>query len=499
MKRLIAIALVVASVSALAFFSLGAGDDSGVYRVRAIFDNAGFTVGGMDVKIAGVKVGKIDSLDVTSDKKAAIVLAVEDKDFQDWRADATCKIRPQSLIGEKFVECLPTQLRAAGEQAPPPLKKIESGDGEGERLLPVTQTSKSVDLDLLNNIMRLPYRERFTIILNEFGTGFAGNGAALQSALKKTDPALKALDDVLKLLGDQNKTLVALAENGDQVLRPLARDRERFAGFIRSSGETAAATAERSADFEENLRRFPAFLRELGPTMDKLGEFSDAFTPVVEDLGRAAPALNTFVQGTPEFSDASTSSLVSLGETTDVAGPALEKSLPLVQDLGRLGKSAVPLTKNLGELLVSVREKGGVERLSDFIYLFAGSMNGYDEFGHYLRARLVLGTCQTYVEVNNVSCTAKFNKDKGAVSAPAASSSSSGAATASGPSKAATAASAPRGAGKRPGASAPIRLPDALLPGDQGSAKPSSASAARSDAGSRDERAVESLLDYLLG
>ncbi len=46
------------------------------YKVRAIFDNAGFVIPGEDVKVAGVKVGKIDSLDVTEDFKAVVVLDI---------------------------------------------------------------------------------------------------------------------------------------------------------------------------------------------------------------------------------------------------------------------------------------------------------------------------------------------------------------------------------------------------------------------------------------
>ena len=88
---------------------------------------------------------------------------------------------------------------------------------------------------------------------------------------------------MLSILAKQNKMLAELADNGDEVLRPLARDRESIARFIRSRA-TAAATAERSADFEENLRLFPAFLEELGPTMDELGAFSDELAPVADDL-----------------------------------------------------------------------------------------------------------------------------------------------------------------------------------------------------------------------
>ena len=90
------------------------------------------------MKIAGVKVGKIDSLDVTADNKAVVVLAIDEPGYQDFRADASCTIRPQSLIGEKFVECAPTQ-RAPGAPAPPRCRDRQ-GPGEGQYLLPVENT-----------------------------------------------------------------------------------------------------------------------------------------------------------------------------------------------------------------------------------------------------------------------------------------------------------------------------------------------------------------------
>jgi hypothetical protein len=45
-------------------------------------------------------------------------------------------------------------------------------DGERQRVLPVTNTSRPVDLDLVNNTLRLPYRQRLSLILNEFGAGW---------------------------------------------------------------------------------------------------------------------------------------------------------------------------------------------------------------------------------------------------------------------------------------------------------------------------------------
>lgn len=502
MRRVLAILAVVVAAVALVVFATGSGDDSGTYRVRAIFDNAAFVIPGEDVKIGGVKVGSIESLDVTPNKKAAVVLAIQDTGFHDFRRDATCTIRPESLIGEKFVECQPTKPRVPGTPPPPLLPQIDRGPGKGQYLLPSTNTRKAIDLDLINNIARLPLRQRFTIIINELGTGLAGNGQALNTALKKSDPALQALDDVLRVLAEQNKTLATLVDDGSAVLAPLARNRARVTGFINSSAKTAQATAEKSAALEEDLRLLPKFLAELTPTMNRLGDFSTAFTPIVQDLHRAAPALNTFTTGTPAFTSAATTSLTSLGKTAETGGPALEASLPLVKDLGALGSVAKPLSRNLNLLLSSLRATGGIDRLMDFAFYGAGGINGFDQYGHYLRARLVLTTCQTYVQVNQLGCTANFNKDLGATTSPPASGLPASASSASTATVAQASAATKAGGGGTSAAVATnaIKLPKTLLPGDDGVQRGAGAvTRTAAPKSAPDQRSVQSLLDYLLG
>ena len=145
-----------AGVVVLVFLALAAGGSSGGYSVRAIFDNAGNVIPGEDVKIDGVKVGVVGSVTPTPQAKAAVVLKIANPGFQDFRSDATCIVRPQALIGEKFVDCVPTQPRVAGTPLPPALKQIPSGqEGAGQWLLPVKNTSSPVDVDLLGDISRL--------------------------------------------------------------------------------------------------------------------------------------------------------------------------------------------------------------------------------------------------------------------------------------------------------------------------------------------------------
>jgi ABC-type transporter Mla subunit MlaD len=425
MKRVLAIACVLVAASALVVFGTGA-DDGGAYRVRAIFMNAFSVIPGEDVKIAGVKVGKVESLDVTPDHKAAVVLRIDRPGFDDFRRDAECSIRPQSLIGEKFVECTPTQPRPEGAQPPPALQRIERGPGKGQYLLPVSQTSKPIDLDLVNNTLRLPYRERLAIILNELGTGVVGRGEDLRQAIRNADPALKETDKVLQILAEQNRVLADLARDGDRILSPLSRDRAQVADFVSRANTTAQATAERSSDLEQNIAKLPAFLRELRPTMQRLGGLADQMTPVLADLHDQAPSIDRFVEQLGPFSKAGTPALRSLGDTADVARPALVKSKPIIEQTGQLAKSAKPVANNLASLTTSLRDTGGIEQLMDWIYYQVAAINGYDEDGHYLRAGLLLNQCSAYSITFAAACSAKFAPTESESSARAASAGSGG-------------------------------------------------------------------------
>jgi ABC-type transporter Mla subunit MlaD len=409
MRRILGIALTLCvSAAALLLFTAASDGGGSGYRVRAIFNNAFSVIPGEDLKIAGVKVGKIESLDVTPEQKAAVVLRVDKAGFGDWRTDAHCTIRPQSLIGEKFVECTPTQPRPVGAPAPPLLPKAPGHPGQ--HLLPATNTSRPIDIDLLNNILRLPYRQRLTIIINELGTGLAGRGADLNQVIRNADPALAETDKVLKLLAGENRVLADLAKNGDKALAPIARERAHVAGFIRNAGITAEATAEKSTQFRKIWADLPAFLRQLKPTMIRLGALSDEMTPVLTDLGAQAPAINRWIISLGPFAKASTPALTSLGDALVPGRKALVAAKPIAQDLNTFGKQVLPLSSNLSSLLTSLRDTGGIERLMDFLFYGTAATNGYDSYGHYLRAQLIVNTCTTYRVQSDPSCTANFPK-----------------------------------------------------------------------------------------
>jgi len=418
MKRALPIVVVLA-VIVLAIVLIASNESKPPYEVRAIFDNAGFVIPGEDVKIAGVKVGTISDLDVTADDKAAVVLRIDEPGYRDFRRDASCIVRPQSLIGERFVECTPTQPRAVGTAAPPALRKIDNGPGKGQYLLPVTNTQQTVDIDLIGDVMREPERQRLSLILNELGTGLAGRGRDLNEVIRRANPALQQTDRVLRILARQNQVLNELAVNSDTVLQPLARERSHVAGAIRHSSEVAKATAERRGDLEADIQTLPRFLDELEPTMARLGSLSDQMTPLLTDLHSVAPEVNQVIERTGPFAKAAIPAFESLGDAAKTGTPAVTDARPVIADLRQLANAVRPVGATAADLLESFQKTQGIERLMDYIFYQTTAINGFDALGHYLRAELIVNQCTNYSIRPLTGCSSNFTQSDAAAAATA--------------------------------------------------------------------------------
>ncbi len=426
-RRLIIAAALVVAVVAVVLLASGGGSDSRGYIVRAVFDNGGFMVNGEQVRVAGANVGTIESVDVSLPGetvafrngepaavpgKAIITMNIADPGFQDFRRDASCQIRPQSLIGEKFVDCRPTLPRAPGTSPPPPLRKVPKGErGAGDYLLPLGSNGTSVDPDLINDIQSLPYAQRFRLIFNELGAGLAGRGADLEVLVKRANPVLRDADRLFGVLSAQRDELAQLAANSEEILGPLSRERAHVAGFLSNAGATAQASSERGEQLEASLRKIPAFLREFRLTMRSLQGFSDAGAPVFSDLGRAAPSLTDATRTLTPFSEATTVALKSLGETGEAAGPILREADPVVRKTRDLAKSGVVSTRELAKLFTNLEQTGGWNGLVELIYTTTAALNGFDQYGHYGRTLVTLSNCLSYIaqSAGTSGCSARFN------------------------------------------------------------------------------------------
>jgi phospholipid/cholesterol/gamma-HCH transport system substrate-binding protein len=404
-----------------------AGGSNGGYTVWAEFDDAGNLVSSENVKIDGVKVGTVGSVVATPDGRAAVTLHITNPGFQDFRADATCTIEPQALIGEKFVNCLPTQVRAEGAPLPPPLKQIPPGrEGAGDYLLPVARTSSPVGVDLLNDIGHLPENQRLTIILNELGTGLAARGSDLNAVLHRSNPALRELEKVIGILAAENHVLGNLAEEGDRALVPIARERKQFQEFFAQGNTIAEASVRHGAALATNLHEFPAFMRVLRPYLKRLEAFAEQATPTLADLGVAAPGINRTFASIGPFSTSSTQFFKSLGASSGKIGKGLTATQPLLNRIESLGAATGPFAKSFSELFTNLRTTGGLERLLDFIFMGSGSINGYNALGHFVRVVVDAKLCGVYKTTEVLSeCRANVARQSGSSATTASAQSAS--------------------------------------------------------------------------
>ena len=348
MRRIAFIALglvVVAIAVAVIRGPSSSSSTQGTYLVRAIFDDASFAAQGEDVRIAGANVGSIQSLGVTSGKKAAVTIAITDQRFAPFHRDATCAIRPQSLIGEEYVDCSPGTTSAA------PLPRIGVGPGAGTYYLPVTRTSSPIDSDIVQDISTEPVRQSLAVIINEFGTGLAARGSDLNAVIHRANPALGNTDKVLKILARQNRTLAQLATDSDTVLGPLARERKHISGFITQANTTAVASAARAQAISETFRKFPTYLAQLRPLMVDLGTLADQGTPLMTSLGQSAAALGQQFANLTPFAAQARTALINLGAAAQKSQPSLLATQPLANRLLALGNAGEPTAQNLQTLL----------------------------------------------------------------------------------------------------------------------------------------------------
>jgi phospholipid/cholesterol/gamma-HCH transport system substrate-binding protein len=77
----------------------------GGYRLSAEFDNISGLKPGASVEVAGVAVGRVESIQVTQEARAKLVLRL--KTGLQVHDDAIASIRTKGIIGDKFVKLSP--------------------------------------------------------------------------------------------------------------------------------------------------------------------------------------------------------------------------------------------------------------------------------------------------------------------------------------------------------------------------------------------------------
>jgi virulence factor Mce-like protein len=392
---LVAVAVVVAIVSSSGASASGGGDPT--YTIE--LNNAFGLINGEQFKVAGVPAGSISS--ITLDQKtlnALVHVQVSSGNYGTFHTDATCTSRPQSLIGEYYIDCTP---------GTPGAPLIPNGGR-----IPVSHTFSTIPADLLQNTLRMPYRERLTLIINELGAAVAGNPANLQSALQRAVPALTQTDNLLALLAQDSHTIEDLTSTANSVVTALANNGRNVRRFVVTANRTTVASAQQRSNLQATFQNLPGFLQQLRPALANLGSAADANLPVLDNLNASSGQINRLFADLVPFSHSAKPAVQSLGQASATGHEAVVAAAPTVAHLNQFAQPAPELAQNLAIILHDLdtqskavepdpRSPGGkgysgLQAVLQYAFEQTNAIDYFGQFGHILAVDAFATMCTPY-------------------------------------------------------------------------------------------------------
>jgi phospholipid/cholesterol/gamma-HCH transport system substrate-binding protein len=320
------------------------------YTIKAVFSTSQNIAMNSPVRIAGVNVGKVtdvehltaaNSSDLTAatgtpsttdpggptgQSEAVVTMEISD-DGLPIHQDATMALRPRLFLeGNLFVDLHPGTP--------------ESPDLSDGGMIPLSQTSVSVQLDQVLSTLQSDVRSNLQVLLHSLGDAFIKYGGAegLNEAYRTSGPAYKSSSLVNEaFLGTSPNDLSGLIRNLDSTVRALDANKPQLVDLITNFRIVTGSLAAHDTELSHAVALLPSTL--------------DAAHPALSALNASFPALRAFARealpgtrSTPAALDASMPFLRQLRGL--VSKPELRglvhKLRPAIPDLTKLSRRTIP-------------------------------------------------------------------------------------------------------------------------------------------------------------
>ncbi len=248
------------------------------YRVQVSFPEATQLAQEAEVRISGVKVGKVRKVEPNEDSGRTEAVIELDARYAPLAKNARAVLRQKTLLGETYVELAPGS--------------DDAGEVDDGGTLPSGQVADTVQLDEILRTFDPETRQRFSTWLDQQGFAARGQGEAISDALGNLTPFAENTDDVLKVLRVQSGATRRLIRNTGEVFSALSERQGQLSSLIRNSNRTWEAVASRDANLADTFRVLPTFLREGRTTTTRLSAFAENTNPLIDQLRPAARQLS---------------------------------------------------------------------------------------------------------------------------------------------------------------------------------------------------------------
>ena len=256
-----------------------------------------------DVKIRGLIVGEVRSIDVTA-SGARLGLALKPEYVSQIPQTVSARLLPKTLFGERFVDLVPDTGVVAGVGG---VRAIRAGD-----VIPQDRTSVAIELeqvfDTLLPLLRTVDPAKLSTTLNALATTLDGRGKQLGNTLVVLDTYLKGLNPSLPTLQTDISGLADLASTYSQAApdlvsaltallttnRTIVEKQDELAGFLAgTAGFANTATAFLSANEQRIIQ-----VGKIGrPTLAVLSKYAPTYPCMAEGLADWIPRVNEVFSG----------------------------------------------------------------------------------------------------------------------------------------------------------------------------------------------------------
>ncbi|WP_181781544.1 MlaD family protein, partial [Pseudonocardia pini] len=287
--KIIAVAAVALVAATGAASGLQSAEDDGRV-IMAEFADVSPILAGQQVKVKGVTVGEIGEPNYLPDRKLSLVPLHVDARALPVHTDATAKVAPLSLLGERYIDLDP------GTAGAPELPRNQS--------ITADRTGQAQDLQDILDTLDDPTAAGLASLVTTLGQGTDGNGENIQMTLAALAPAMGDTNKLVSVLSDQNELLGRVVDQVQPVTSALAADDGRkLDGLVGSAKSLLATTAQRDAQLRATLTELPSTLSAARQTLADLTGTAQSASVTLGNLRPTTDNLVAISQELQAFAD----------------------------------------------------------------------------------------------------------------------------------------------------------------------------------------------------
>jgi phospholipid/cholesterol/gamma-HCH transport system substrate-binding protein len=341
--RVAVIAVLAIAVIALAVVIFSGGSE---HKYNLLFQNASQLVPDNQVLIGGQPVGSVESIELTDDNLAKVVVSVS----QELHEGTTATIRATSLSGvaNHYVSISP------GPNSNPAL--------DNDATLGLASTTTPVDIDQFFNTFPAPVRRGLAQFIKGNAQWYAGAGKAANKTFKYLGVGFNRAGAFVHDLNADEKLFSRFLVSSSRLGTAVSERGEELSSAIANANAAFGAIASQNTALSQSLQLLPSTFRQANTTFVNLRAALDDVEPLIDTSKTATKDLAPFLS---EFR------------------PVLSKAVPVFKNL-RLSVRRKGFANDTAELLAALP---AVEQRASRAFPHAeGAIAGFQPNLNFIRA-----------------------------------------------------------------------------------------------------------------